>query len=267
MSRERETIKGKPTKHFNVAMLSPHSDDVALSLGAFLLGRCSALNIDIITAFSISECTADDSINDSAIVSSIRKAEDVIFANSLCGHVKVSWLDMQDAPLRLHITDEAVFNSKPSYMSWDEVQYLKAKMKKECCNFDLLFAPMGLGKHIDHIVVRNAALELLKDGFPLIFYEDIPYAADLSLTDIDENAKQLECLSGQSLELFPIETDVTIEKKLGLLSCYRSQMDSRTESRVRLHANRTTGNSVVERVWASKNSLPGMKLIIEGIDP
>ncbi len=267
MKCESKTIKGKPTKHFNAVMLSPHSDDVALSLGAFLLARSILLNVNIITAFSISECTADDSINDSAIVSSIRKAEDVNFANSLCGHVEVSWLDRQDAPLRLHIPDEAVFSSNPFYMSRDEVQHLADKIKEECCNVDLLFAPMGLGKHIDHIVVRNAALELLKDGFPLVFYEDIPYAADLSLMDIDKNAKQLEYLTGQSLELFPIKTDVTIEKKLALLSCYRSQMDSRTESRVRLHASRTTGNSVVERVWVSKSSLPGMKLIIEGIGP
>lgn len=267
MKRESKIIEDKQTEHFNAVMLSPHSDDVALSLGAFLLARPILLNIIIITAFSISECTADDSINDSAIVSSIRKAEDVNFANSLCGHVEVRWLDRQDAPLRLNILDESVFSSNFLYISLDEEKYLTDKIKNECCKIDLLFAPMGLGKHIDHIVVRNAALELLKYGFPLVFYEDIPYAADISLADIDENAKQLEYLTGQSLELFPLKTDVTIEKKISLLSCYRSQMDFRTESRVRLHANRTNCNSVVERVWVSKNSLPGIKLIIKGIDP
>jgi LmbE family N-acetylglucosaminyl deacetylase len=267
VNRVRKNIRGRLPQHFNTVMLSPHSDDIALSLGAFLLGMPSALHINIITAFSISECTADDSIKDSAVVSSIRKAEDVDFANSLGRHIEVRWLDRQDAPLRLHIPDEAVFSSKPSYMSWNEVQYLTDKMKEEYNNFDLLFAPMGLGKHIDHIVVRNAALELLKDGFPLVFYEDIPYAADLSLTDIDEYAKQLEDISGQNLELFHIKTGVTIEKKLALLSCYRSQMDSRTESRVRSHANRNAGNSIVERVWASTNSLSDIKLILEGGNP
>ena len=235
--------------------ISPHSDDIALSLGAFLWARRFALRIRIVTVFSVTSNTADDSISDSRIVTSMRKAEDARFAALLGPGVAVHWLDREDAPLRLHIPDEAVFRFDLSSEDLSEKRHLVNKVKVEYGSFDLLLAPMALGQHIDHTVVRNAALELLAEGFPVAFYEDIPYAADSSLAEIGEYAAHLVNLAGQELDLCAIETGVTIEKKVALISCYRSQMDSRTESRVRSHAARCSVNSVVERVWASKKAL------------
>jgi len=255
---------GKLPQNKKAVFLSPHSDDVALSLGAFLMWKPSDVHIHIVTVFSISECTADNSITNSAIVSSIRKLEDEELIKSLSGDVKGRWLDRQDAPLRLHISDETVFHSKFTKLDMKEVQHLVSTIKVEYDGFDLIFAPIGLGTHIDHLVVRNAALELLRDGFPIVFYEDIPYAADLSLKEITEHIKELESLSGQQLDYYCIKTGISVEEKVSLLSCYRSQIDSRTESRVRSHANRIDSKTVVERVWASPNSLPSIKYILKG---
>ncbi len=248
---------------FNVVMLSPHSDDIALSLGAFLRRRDSALYVRIVTVFSVTNNTADDLISSPYIVTSMRKGEDASFGVAVGPGVALSWLDREDAPLRLQIHDEAVFSFDLSYLDLNEVRHVVDKVKVEYGSCDLLFAPMALGQHIDHLVVRNAALELLSEGFAVVFYEDIPYAADFSLSEIDEHVVQLGALAGQGLELCIIETGVAIEEKIALLSCYRSQMDSRTESRVRSYAERCGGNSVVERVWVPKLSLPKLQCILK----
>lgn len=40
----------------------------------------------------------------------------------------------------------------------------------------LLYAPLALGHHVDHQLVRAAALQLRNYGYGLVFYEDYPYA-------------------------------------------------------------------------------------------
>lgn len=240
-------------QHIRILALSPHSDDVALSLGAYLLDKCAASYIRLVTVFSISKSTTDDRIQNTAAVTSIRKAEDVAFVNALSSAAEVKWLDRKDAPLRLCIPDEAVFACDLSDADRGEIQHIVSIVKEGCGDFDLTLAPMGLGGHIDHVIVRNAALELLKEGASIVFYEDIPYAADLSLTKIGECAKQLASISGQKMDLFSIKTSVTLEKKIALLSCYHSQMDPRTESRIISHSGRLSELSIVERVWASPN--------------
>jgi LmbE family N-acetylglucosaminyl deacetylase len=255
---------GKPPPQWKVVMLSPHCDDIALSLGAFLLAQCGNADVQIITVFSFSACTADDAIEDSAMVTAIRKAEDERFVKSLGQNVGALWWDRKDAPLRLSIPDKAVFHSKPSCTEYDEILHIVRSVKREYLKSDLLLAPMALGCHIDHIVVRNAALDLLAEGFPVAFYEDIPYAADYSLSEIDEYAAHLVSLAGQELDLCAIETGITIEEKIALISCYRSQMDSRTESRVRSHAVECSVNTVVERVWASRKALCAIQNVLRG---
>lgn len=238
-----------------MVLLSPHSDDIALSLGASLLGWSAVSRLQIATVFSISNCTADDSVMNSPVVSIVRKAEDIAFIAFLGQETNIVWWDREDAPLRRNIPDESVFHSEPSPIDLDESLYIMDRIRMEYRYIDILFAPMAIGRHIDHIVVRNAALELLAEGFPVAFYEDLPYAADSSLVEIDEYAACLANLAGQELSLCPIETGIFIEEKVALISCYRSQMESRTESRVRSHAGRCSSNSVVERVWASKKAL------------
>lgn len=245
-------------------LLSPHSDDIALSLGAFLRGRDFALCVRIVTVFSVSNNTVDNSISDSHVVTSMRKGEDARLGAALGSGVSVSWLDRKDAPLRLHIPDKAVFSCALSHEDLSQVRHIVEEMKAENDRVDLFFAPMGLGRHIDHLVVRNAALELLSDGFAVVFYEDLPYAADSSLAEIAGCASRLGALAGQELEVVAIETGVTIEEKVDLLLCYRSQIDSRTESRVRAHAERCGGNSVVERVWVPRLSLPALLGVLKG---
>ena len=255
---------GKPAPQWKIVMLSPHCDDIALSLGAFLLAQCGNADVQIITVFSFSACTVDDTIKGSAMVSAIRKAEDERFVKSLGQNVWAVWWDRKDAPLRLSIPDEAVFHSEPSCTDFDEMLRIVRKVKREYSKVDLLLAPMALGYHIDHIVVRNAALDLLAEGFPVAFYEDIPYADGYSLGKIDEYAAHLVSLAGQELDLCAIETGITIEEKVALISCYRSQMDSRTENRVRSHAIGCSVNSVVERVWASRRALCAIQNVLKG---
>ncbi len=54
---------------------------------------------------------------------------------------------------------------------------------------DVMWAPAGLGRHLDHWIVAQAAADLVHAGVGGIgFYEDRPYCASL---DDDETADQL----------------------------------------------------------------------------
>jgi hypothetical protein len=39
-----------------------------------------------------------------------------------------------------------------------------------------LYAPLGIGRHVDHLLVFEAGSLLLARGFSVLFYEDFPYA-------------------------------------------------------------------------------------------
>lgn len=255
---------GSDMQKKNAILLSPHSDDIALSLGASLLGGCFMSKIQLVTVFSISRCTADDSSTNSCIVSKIRKKEDRNFVNTVSQDMKTTWLDREDAPIRLNIADEMVFEFAPPATDLSEARSIQNMITSEHSEFGLFFAPMGLGGHIDHIVLRNVALQMMKEGNDIVFYEDLPYAADYACDDIKQHALQIGCIAGIELDLFKIETGVTIRDKISLLSNYPSQMDTDTYHRVHSYSDRFNTLAATEYIWVPKRTLPNLQRILEG---
>jgi len=254
---------GKELPSF-VVLVSPHSDDVALSLGAALLGSTKSECMHIVTVFSISKNTAADLIKDVKIVTAIRMDEDRSFFLELGRDVRAVWLGREDAPLRLGLPDESVFSCCRTDADLCETRHIVNRLRAEYSAGSLLLAPMGLGNHIDHLIVRDAALALLREGFSVGFYEDLPYAADVSENNVLEYSVQLGLLAGEELMLSAIETDIAIQEKIDLLSCYRSQMDSRTADRVRTHTERSGKGSVVERVWGPRRTVMALARCFRG---
>jgi len=83
-----------------------------------------------------------------------------------------------------------------------------------------LYAPLGVGDHVDHQVVRMAALRLLAAGYRVVFYEDYPYAdrpgaSESALTAAGGTEWQCECVALGAMDL---------AAKVSALGYYRSQM-------------------------------------------
>jgi hypothetical protein len=55
-------------------------------------------------------------------------------------------------------------------------------------NFENIACPLGIGNHVDHLIVRGALEQIIGEGnlaAYLFLYEDLPYAASISLNTIE----------------------------------------------------------------------------------
>lgn len=83
-----------------------------------------------------------------------------------------------------------------------------------------IYAPLAVGRHVDHQIVHAAARVLLSRGYPVAFYEDYPYAAKAGATGaaLEANGAGEWRMQAQALEVGDLEAKVTA------LGYYRSQL-------------------------------------------
>ena len=141
-------------------VLSPHIDDAAFSVGSMILEQ-RFLSVTVINVFTVSRCTVDDWEMDAENVSSLRKAEDDRFFQPLCLGASRRYLGRLDAPLRLKIPDTQVCRMPAPAWGDIEVEQVRCSAMNLVTPDALLVAPLGLGGHIDHMVVRMAAGKML----------------------------------------------------------------------------------------------------------
>ncbi len=101
-----------------------------------------------------------------------------------------------------------------------------------------LYAPLGVGDHVDHLLVRDWALEIVaqKPTFPVIFYEEFPYMRDPAA--VAKAIKQIPVsLAMQTVSL----PEDRMQRKIAGMKAYRSQIRSfwENESAVALEVRRT----------------------------
>jgi LmbE family N-acetylglucosaminyl deacetylase len=81
----------------------------------------------------------------------------------------------------------------------------------------VVYAPLGVGRHVDHRVVRRAAEA---SGQTLVYYEDYPYAQDRQAV---QNAQQGKTWRS---ELALLLSGGALEAKVAAVACYRSQLST-----------------------------------------
>ena len=163
--------------------LAPHCDDICFSLGAFVRRRRQGT---LLTLFSNSGYVArpwtitaqgDERI---AAISSLRQREDLTFARQVGLRRCIGGLD--EAPLRgLDPFDTARAEEEARRLD-DAViaAILAADARGSAGQRPWLFCPMGIGGHIDHMVVLKTVLRhyrALQARWRIAFYEDLHYAA------------------------------------------------------------------------------------------
>jgi LmbE family N-acetylglucosaminyl deacetylase len=113
--------------------------------------------------------------------------------------------------------------------------------------FDLVFAPLAFGNHVDHYSVFKAVNDTNLNGAQKVYYEDLPYCALLGMNEIDHMVSQR--LQGA----YPINVNITkeIAQKIDNMRMYNSQVDAHDIDAVRSHSRRIIGSehSFHERIW------------------
>ena len=116
----------------------------------------------------------------------------------------------------------------------------------------LVYAPLGVGQHVDHQLVHTAARKLLARGYRMAFYEDYPYAMNPGATDLAVTAAGVEEWQMDTIPLVPAD----LVAKVSALNYYRSQMyvlfggiEDMPNRVWAFAASRSPGTGLAERLW------------------
>ncbi|GAB4412521.1 MAG: PIG-L family deacetylase [Anaerolineae bacterium] len=124
-----------------------------------------------------------------------------------------------------------------------------------------IYAPLSVGHHVDHQLVHAAAWELRRQGWPIAFYEDYPYAdpgSRFAAAGWSQYALAPTLAAQQAARLQPhlrFLTEENLQAKLNSIRAYRSQLETLFGSeaamtqQLRHYALRVGQGRLAERVW------------------
>jgi LmbE family N-acetylglucosaminyl deacetylase len=238
-----------------VLYLAPHSDDAAFS-STGVLHACARrrIPIHIVTCFSISAHCRDGLGQDPAVVSPARKQEDRRFAATLPAPAELRWLDLEDAPLRPQHLGKHPF--KETTMTDADTALgalIESRLAPHLDPTTLLLAPLGLGRHIDHLIVRDVAAAIAQSGRARVaFWEDLPYAGRVGLEDLQRDIDASMATMGLELRPHLVIDEHLEECKKSALACYPSQVADVHRNGIFTQMRRVAGNGLLaERLWST----------------
>jgi GT2 family glycosyltransferase/LmbE family N-acetylglucosaminyl deacetylase len=163
--------------------ISPHLDDVAFSCGGTVvrLIECG-WSVHVCTIFTASvanptgfalACQTDKGLEPAVDYMRLRRAEDARFAQ-IVGGPRLLHLAHPEAPHRGYHSARALFAGvRPDDTIWRDVAADLCRLA-DAVQPDLVFAPQGLGGHVDHLQVIRA-LDAAGLDARAIWYRDTPY--------------------------------------------------------------------------------------------
>ncbi|MGH2617372.1 MAG: PIG-L deacetylase family protein [Thermomicrobiales bacterium] len=176
----------RPSRHL---FLSPHYDDIALSAGATVRRLANhGLEPETIVVFgsepdrSLPLTAFARSLHDAwgltaeEVIAS-RQAEEHAAASVLGAHTRV--LPFRDAIYRgeRYLSDDDLFGVPAATEVSLPAEIIASLELGGSADADTrIYAPLGVGRHVDHQTVFRAATDLAARGWDVWFYEDIPYA-------------------------------------------------------------------------------------------
>ncbi len=238
--------------------VSPHYDDIALSVGALVSLLAADSSPAIATVFAGAPSGSDFSgfaermhaewgLSGVEAVEA-RRAEDRCASRVLGESVRAVWMDWLDAIYRDHRygSDIQLFDA-PLATDAGLVSEIAAAIEQ--LGDGEIYIPLGVGNHVDHQIVFKAGKELASRSRVVFAYADLPYAlVEGSLQ------RRLSSVGGpQHIEISVSPADV--DRKWQAIQCYRSQVPfilrdiSNPRSRFEEFMIASPGNGLVERLW------------------
>ena len=204
-------------------LLSPHLDDVAFSCAAtarhLLRG---GWDVQLVTVFTGSvanpqgfalACQLDKGLAPDVDYMKLRRAEDLEFCR-IVGLENTEHWPLREAPHRGYESAPELF---AGIKDGDEIWKLIAEKLEEIATPDTVFAPQGLGNHVDHLQVIRAVRARGWDA-QTFWYRDTPYA----IRQLAATASELlpDKLSGG----FVLFDEAELETKIAGCCAYASQI-------------------------------------------
>ena len=199
--------------------LSPHLDDAAFSAGTIIALLAAHEEVVVATVFTRSvaspqgfalTCQTDKGFAPEVDYMAIRRAEDEA-ACAILG-ARAVWLDLPEAPHRGYGSALALFGARREDDALERVLATIAPLVSKASS---VYAPLGLGDHVDHHLVRDAVETLRPDR--LMLWEDMPYALRLTerppLTTWPDASREADDAA-----------DEAFARKLDACAAYRSQL-------------------------------------------
>ena len=239
-----------------VLVVSPHFDDVPLSLGQSLTdGALRSCRVQVRVAFGRTNWTrwVHPTPRRAPLVGLWRRAEEAAAALRFGYRWRTgSW---QESLLRTGELDPAIFLDARRDLSGDPLIDELASWLAELVapprgpRPELLLVPAGLGGHVDHRLLALAGVAVSASTATLVgFYEDRPYVAYLDDAELHE---QLSFLGGDP-EPVHVSGPISAETQRRVRRCYPSQIDDYFEESMA----RDRRSGARERVWFPAGTRP-----------
>jgi LmbE family N-acetylglucosaminyl deacetylase len=230
-------------------LVSPHSDDIAYSIGGTLLQNIFVRPM-LITIFSRSDYSPCIKIHTPEIISKVRQLEDVKFAEKL--KIEFQSFEFSEPRLRGYSREDIFVNKDPnSDPIYSEVYYALSKLIKSY-HLELIVAPLGLGNHIDHIIACSICKRIAKENnIRIIFYEDLHYASRLTLKRIKRKIISIN----PYLQPHEINITTVFNDKIENMKLYKTQTRKIYKILIKFHALRLGENKNLMDLMVSHNLL------------
>ena len=199
-----------------INVISPHIDDSVFSLGSYMEQLRQSHELAVINVFSI--CTfAFGKLLPATAANMTRKSEDHV-ALSHIGVRSVRYLDLPEALLRGYRLEDLSQFSGALATDDDVITEATARLRDLVVPGSVVFAPAGFGSHVDHLHVRLACQGL--DAI-LVYYADLPYAADRNRFD---HAGAVEFTRTMQRQVISVSHNL-VEQHISLCKYYESQFE------------------------------------------
>jgi LmbE family N-acetylglucosaminyl deacetylase len=247
--------------------LSPHFDDAVLSVGGFIHQLTARGNrVWVFTVFAgkpwpvyselavqLHKCWG----NPSDVVA-LRTAEDE--QALACLGAEGKRLSLLDCVYRGRTPTDWYYNTKAAL--YGELHPGDLNLAPAICSAiakelpassstACVYAPLAIGNHVDHQLVSLAATELMRQGYPVAFYEDFPYLVDCGRDIAGYPLVVSEQLVPDQVALAPQD----LAKRIAAVACYRSQLAAlfggaeKMAELVKDTCQSVGGGQPVERLW------------------
>lgn len=257
-----------------VIILSPHLDDAVLSCGGFL----EFLRARAAAGLVITVCSGNPPAVPTLVGQKeqrqgrqrkghanprLRRREDISAMHSVdADFVHLSFPD--SIYRRSPLTGQFIYRDAkepwvaPRFEDQPYIEELYLVLRRLCLNLGriLLISPMGIGRHVDHTIVAQAALRLAERGLSLLFYEDFPYVVDPGLTGLADTPEQALARLGLRASQRLVQP-VDLPAKESLIELYRSQVPELFDSQLELAellAARTYRGQPCEFYWRATSA-------------
>lgn len=259
--------------------LSPHFDDAVFSCGGAIHQQCQNGQAVLVVTFCAAMPDPGEPLSPlaerfhawmghPADVVAARRREDraalaIVGAEGL-------WLDFKDCIYRgrscehlWHYTSirEVFGRIHPNERTLAEVMAVAVNERVSIGSKTTIYAPLGVGNHVDHQLTHCAAWVLHAQQGRLVLYEDYPYADPDRPHPIDESiaSSPASTLAATAATLlaprFVHLSEADLQAKIDGVRAYRSQLamlfgeEAAIPSRLRTYASRHDPYRLAERFW------------------